>query len=60
MGQIARFDTFLDFMFIVIVLECPELKVWLGLTSFYMIANFQQGKRPNMISATFDDQDICS
>ena len=40
MGQIARFDTFLDFMFIVIVMECPELRVWLCLTSFYMIANF--------------------
>ena len=28
MGQIARFDTFLDFMFIVIVMDCPELRVW--------------------------------
>lgn len=39
MGQIARFDTFLDFLFIVIIMKCPELRVWLAISSFYMIAN---------------------
>ena len=40
MGQIARLDTFLDFMFIVVTGECPELKFWFYASSFYMIANF--------------------
>ena len=40
MGQIARLDTFTDFMFIVIVADCNDLKFWFYITSFYMIANF--------------------
>ena len=40
MGQIARLDTFTDFMFIAIVADCNDLKFWFYITSFYMIANF--------------------
>ena len=39
MGQIARLDTFMDFLFIVIVKDCPELKWWFILTSIYMTLN---------------------
>ena len=39
MGQIARLDTFMDFLFIVIIISCPELKVWLYISSFYMVSN---------------------
>ena len=36
MGQIARLDTFLDFIFIVIIINCPELNWWLIISGFYM------------------------
>ena len=36
MGQIARLDTFLDFIFIVIIIDCPELVWWLVVAGFYM------------------------
>ena len=39
MGQIARLDTFVCFLFIVILKDCPELKVWMYVCSFWMIAN---------------------
>ena len=39
MGQIARLDTFLDFLFIVIIMDCPELKWWLIVSGFYMASN---------------------
>ena len=39
MGQIARLDTFLDFLFIVIIMDCPELKWWLLISGFYMASN---------------------
>ena len=39
MGQIARLDTFLDFLFIVIVKDCPELRYWMYATAFWMTAN---------------------
>ena len=39
MGQIARLDTFMDFLFIVIIIWCPELKVWLGISSVFMALN---------------------
>ena len=39
MGQIARLDTFMDFLFIVIVKDCPELRYWMYATSFWMVAN---------------------
>ena len=28
--------------------------------TLFMIAYFTEGQRPNMVSATFDDQDICN
>ena len=39
MGQIARADTFMDFLFIVIIKDCSNLKIWLYISSFFMIAN---------------------
>ena len=39
MGQIARADTFMDFLFIVIIKDCSSLKVWLYISSFFMISN---------------------
>ena len=39
MGQIARADTFMDFLFIVIIKDCSGLKIWLYISSFFMIAN---------------------
>ena len=41
MGQIARLDTFTDFMFIVILSDCQEeLKFWFKATTFFMVINF--------------------
>ena len=41
MGQIARLDTFTDFMFIVILSDCKEeLKFWFKITIFFMVLNF--------------------
>ena len=40
MGQIARLDTFMDFLFIVIIMDGGhELKWWLMISSFYMASN---------------------
>ena len=40
MGQIARLDTFMDFLFIVIIIDCyPKLDWWLFISGFYMASN---------------------
>ena len=40
MGQIARLDTFMDFLFLVIIVDCyPILRWWLFISGFYMASN---------------------
>ena len=40
MGQIARLDTFMDFLFIVILIDClPKMRWWFAISSFYMASN---------------------